>query len=36
MVKRVLHEYRYPPDRQKKATKTVLEQAEAIVGEWVG
>ena len=29
-VKRILKRYGYPPDRQKKATKTVLEQAELM------
>jgi type I restriction enzyme R subunit len=36
LVKRVLRKYGYPPDKQEKATKTVLEQAEVIAGEWVG
>ncbi len=35
LVKRVLRKYGYPPDKQEKATKTVLEQAEVIAGEWV-
>jgi len=30
MVKRVLRKYGYPPDKQEKATLTVLEQAEAL------
>jgi type I restriction enzyme R subunit len=30
LVKRVLKKYGYPPDRQKKATRTVLEQAELL------
>jgi type I restriction enzyme R subunit len=30
-VKRILRKYGYPPDKQKKATETVLEQAELIV-----
>ena len=34
MVKRVLRKYGYPPDRQEKATQTVLEQAEALCPEW--
>jgi hypothetical protein len=29
MVKRILRKYGYPPDKQEKATQTVLEQAEA-------
>ena len=32
-VKRVLKQYGYPPDMQKKATETVLEQAALICGE---
>jgi len=35
MVKRVLRKYGYPPDKQEKATKTVLEQAELLCDEWV-
>ena len=34
LVKRVLRDYGYPPDKQEKATRTVLEQAEALSGEW--
>ncbi len=34
MVKRVLRKYGYPPDKQEKATQTVLEQAEVLSGEW--
>ena len=30
MVKRVLRKYGYPPDKQEKATQTVLEQAELL------
>jgi type I restriction enzyme R subunit len=30
MVKRILKKYGYPPDKQKKATETVLEQAKLI------
>ena len=33
MVKRILRKYGYPPDKQEKATQTVLEQAEVICGE---
>jgi type I restriction enzyme R subunit len=33
MVKRVLRKYGYPPDKQEKATLTVLEQAELLCGE---
>ena len=35
MVKRVLRRYGYPPDKQKKATETVLEQAKLIAKDWV-
>jgi type I restriction enzyme R subunit len=34
MVKRILRKYGYPPDKQEKATKTVLQQAEVICGDW--
>ena len=34
LVKRVLRKHGYPPDKQEKATRTVLEQAEALSGEW--
>ncbi len=34
MVKRVLRRYGYPPDKQEKATDTVLEQAEALCQDW--
>jgi SOS-response transcriptional repressor LexA len=34
LVKRVLRKYGYPPDKQEKATQTVLEQAEALSGGW--
>ena len=34
LVKRVLRRYGYPPDKQEKATQTVLEQAELLCGEW--
>ena len=30
MVKRILKRYGYPPDKQEKATKTVLGQAELL------
>jgi len=36
LVKRVLRQHGYPPDKQKKATETVLEQAEVVAAEWVG
>jgi len=34
MVRRVLKKYGYPPDKQKKATETVLEQANMIARDW--
>lgn len=34
LVKRVLRKYGYPPDKQEKATQTVLEQAELLGKEW--
>jgi type I restriction enzyme R subunit len=34
LVKRILRKHGYPPDKQEKATNTVLEQAEALSGEW--
>ncbi len=33
-VKRVLNLYGYPPDKQARATETVLRQAEMMAGEW--
>ena len=33
-VKRLLRKYKYPPDRQEKATETVLEQAETLAMDW--
>jgi len=30
MVKRILRRHGYPPDKQEKATQTVLEQAELL------
>ena len=33
-VRRVLRKHGYPPDRQEKATQTVLEQAELLSEEW--
>jgi len=35
MVKKVLRRYGYPPDKQEKATLTVLEQAKLLGYEWV-
>ena len=34
MVKRILRKYGYPPDKQEKATQTVLEQAEVLCKDW--
>jgi type I restriction enzyme, R subunit len=34
LVKRVLRKHGYPPDKQEKATLTVLEQAELLSGDW--
>jgi len=34
IVKRILRKYGYPPDKQEKATQTVLEQAEALSEIW--
>lgn len=34
LVKRILRKYGYPPDKQEKATLTVLEQAEALSASW--
>ena len=34
LVKRILRKYGYPPDRQEKATQTVLEQAEKLSELW--
>jgi len=34
LVKRILRRYGYPPDKQEKATETVLEQAALLSGEW--
>ena len=35
MVKRLLRKYGYPPDKQEKATQTVLEQAALLTEIWV-
>lgn len=35
LVRRILRRNGYPPDRQEKAIRTVLEQAELLSGEWV-
>jgi type I restriction enzyme R subunit len=34
LVKRLLRKYDYPPDKQEKATETVLEQAELLCRDW--
>ncbi len=34
LVKRTLRKYGDPPDKQAKATQTVLEQAEVLSAEW--
>jgi type I restriction enzyme R subunit len=34
LVKRILRKYGYPPDKQEKATETVLEQAEVLSEGW--
>jgi len=36
LVKRILRKYGYPPDKQEKATETVLEQAELLCADWAG
>jgi type I restriction enzyme R subunit len=35
LVKRILRKYGYPPDKQEKATQTVLEQAERLSEWWI-
>jgi type I restriction enzyme, R subunit len=35
LVKRILRKHSYPPDKQEKATRTVLEQAELLSEYWV-
>jgi type I site-specific restriction endonuclease len=34
LVKRILRKYGHPPDKQEKATTTVLEQAEVLSAQW--
>jgi type I restriction enzyme R subunit len=34
IVRRILRKYGYPPDKQEKATQTVLEQAKLLCAEW--
>jgi len=36
LVKRTLRKFGYPPDKQKKATETIIQQAELIGKEWAG
>lgn len=33
-VRRLLRKYGYPPDKQEKATQTVLQQAEVLSSAW--
>jgi len=35
-VKRILRRHGYPPDKQEKATQTVLQQAELLCADWAG
>ena len=35
LIKRILRKHGYPPDKQKKATQTVLEQAEVLSVDWI-
>lgn len=34
LVKRILRKHGYPPDKQERATRTVLEQAEVLSAGW--
>ena len=34
LIRRILRRHGYPPDKQEKATRTVLEQAEVLSAEW--
>jgi type I restriction enzyme R subunit len=34
LVRRILRKHGYPPDKQEKATRTVLEQAEVLSHAW--
>ena len=34
LVERILRKHGYPPDKQEKATRTVLEQAEVLPAGW--
>lgn len=35
-IKKLLKKYNYPPDKQERATKIVLEQAELLAKDWTG
>ena len=35
LVKRILRKHGYPPDKQERATRTVLEQAEVLSAGWL-
>ncbi len=35
MANRILHKYKYPPDKQDDAVKLVLQQAEVLGVSWV-
>jgi type I restriction enzyme R subunit len=34
IVKRLLRQYGYPPDKQERATQLVLQQAELLARDW--
>jgi len=34
IIKRILRKYGYPPEKQEKATLTMLEQAEVLCRDW--
>ena len=34
LMKRILKKHGYPPDKQEKATQTVLQQAELLYKDW--
>ncbi|MDD1759504.1 MAG: DUF3387 domain-containing protein [Methanothrix sp.] len=35
IIRRLLRKYGYPPDKQERATQTVLEQAELLCEDWI-
>ena len=35
LVRRILRKHGYPPDKQERATRTVIEQAEVLSAGWV-